>query len=65
MKAGAFVWFFANGENNKKELKSGQFITRRQGKLVIKSGNRMYQRRNCEVAEITGKEKFLLTTFPK
>lgn len=65
MKAGAFVWFFANGENNKKELKSGQFITRKKGKLVIKSGNRMYQRRNCEVAEITGKEKILLTTLPK
>lgn len=63
MKAGAFVWFFGAGEENSKELKIGQFITRRNGKLVIKSGNRMYYRRIADVAEITGKEKSLLTSL--
>ena len=65
MKAGAFVWFFAKGQRFNKELRIGQFITRKKGNLVIRSGNRMYHRRICEVAEITGKEKILLTTLPK
>lgn len=60
MKLGDRVWLFVGSTTptNNKRLAMGQYIATFKGLRVIRVGNKNVKRKLCEIAKVTGKEKF-------
>lgn len=60
LKLGDKVWLFVGNHSvdGNKRLAIGQYIATNNGKRAIRVGNRMVRRKLCEIAKVTGKEKF-------
>lgn len=59
MKIGDSVWIFVgrNTADHNKELACGQYISYEKGLRVVRVGKKIYKRKLCELAKVTGKEK--------
>lgn len=59
MKLGDRVWLFIgrNTVDHNKELARGEYIASKNGLKFVRVGNKIYKRKLCEIAKVTGKEK--------
>ena len=60
IKLGDKVWVFigTNSSEKNKTLAIGEYFAYRDGYRVIRVGKKNYKRRLCDIAKVTGKEKF-------
>lgn len=60
LKIGDKVWLFVGSTTptNNKQLAMGQYIATKDGQRVIRVGRKNVKRKLCEIAKVTGKEKF-------